>query len=74
MDARTFAKWTEERDIKVGVLDGPASVRERLAYLEEANFYLGRGRGEWPCGILLRMGGTEHAYHHKGCPTTDPLE
>lgn len=76
IDAATFARWTWERDCAViGFREiGPFSKKTKANYLEEAWYYMDMPQSEWPCGILLKMGGDVHFTHHKDCPTTDPLE
>jgi hypothetical protein len=39
------------------------------SYLDEARYYLGIPRVEWPCTILLQAG--IHKKEHPNCKTTD---
>jgi len=64
MKSEVFAKWTYERDKKVGCVDGSWEQHQQY-YMAEAEFYMNKPQADWPCGILAREG--THKELHPDC-------
>jgi hypothetical protein len=63
MTRQTFALWSFQRDLKVGLYDEEGDPQtwdeleqsEKEVYLEEADHYLALPSSEWPDDVIDRM-------------------